>query len=125
MLPPHCAPSFQNGGGAGEENVLSRERRRRRRGEEERPRRRKQRLCGGGRASSRRRSASVGLQQSEDAVEVEADAAVDATAPPAAATEQRRILVLVGEASADPAEAFLPSGKARDRKYASLHNLHT
>ena len=103
MLPPHCAPSFQNGGGAGEENVLSRERRRRR--EEERPRRRKQRLCG--------RSASVGLQQSEDAVEVEANAAgpVDATAPPAAATEQRRILVLLGEASADPAEAFLPSGK--------------
>ena len=113
---------FQNGRAAGEEIVLSRERRRRRRRrgrEEESPR--KQRGGGGGGVGASRphRRRSVGLQQSEDALEA---AAADATAPPAA-TEERGIVVLV-EAPSD-AEAFVPSGKREKEREGKnkLHNL--
>ena len=94
---------FQDGRAASEEIVLSRERRRlrRRRRREESPRK------------QHRGRRSVGLQQSEDALEAESAFAFDdATAPPAAATEQRGIVLLV-EASSESAaaKAFVPSGK--------------
>ena len=115
MFPPHCVPSFQNGGGAGEENVLSRERRRRRkrrrRREEESPR--KQRRGGGASRPQSSPRCSVGLQQSEDALE----AAADATPPPAA-TEQRGLVVLV-EAPSD-AEAFVPPGKRKRERRTKM-----
>ena len=117
VLPSINVPAlFQNGRAAGEEIVLSRERRRRkrrRRREEESPR--KQRRGGGGGASRPQSSprCSVGLQQSEDALE----AAADATPPPAA-TEQRGLVVLV-EAPSD-AEAFVPPGKRKRERRTKM-----